>query len=56
MQGSERSRTAARYRAHGALFVLLSCAPYRWIQRSTAWSPEYGRARPLKRVAPALKK
>jgi hypothetical protein len=34
MQGSERSRAAARYRAHGALFVLLSCAPRRSIQRS----------------------
>jgi len=43
MQGSERSRPAAKYKAHGALFLLLSSAPYRSIQHGTAWRPQYGR-------------
>ena len=31
MQGSERRRLAARYKADRALFLLLLGAPYRWL-------------------------
>jgi hypothetical protein len=40
MQGSERSRPAAKYKADRALFLLLLSAPYRLIQLSTPRSPE----------------
>jgi len=39
MQGSEGNRSAAKYKAHRALFLLLA-APYRSIQLSMPRSPE----------------
>jgi len=35
MLGREGSRSASQYRAHRALFLLLSSAPYRSIQRGS---------------------
>jgi len=40
MQGSQRSRPTAKYKAHRALFMLLLSAPYRSIQLSTPRSSE----------------
>ena len=40
MQGSERSRPSAKYKAHSALFLLLLSAPYRSIQLSTSGRSE----------------
>jgi hypothetical protein len=34
MQGTERNRSAAKYKADRALFLMLLCAPYRSSRRS----------------------
>jgi hypothetical protein len=39
MHGSETSRTAAKYRADRALFLLLSSAPYRTVRLSDPPEP-----------------
>lgn len=50
MQGSERNRPEAKYKAERALFLLLLCAPYyRTIRVSNPSDPSYnrsGRTRP----------